>query len=1411
MFLLLLICFISSLNAQTNTARTYTFGGQTYGFSEYVPPAYPSSPIRKYPLIIFLHGNGERGNGTTELSRLNNQPLPQWLAAGARMTFTDPTTSLPESFMVLSPQLPSTAPGWTNNYIDAMISWSKTNLQVDTQRIYLMGLSAGVGGIMRYTTTSVANANRIAAVVQAAMICDWIDLCNINRSGLPTWSFGNADDWQYSGVQCLSGYYDGLIACTPTPPIAPKKTVYPGGSGDPHNSWNKAFDTGHTYQSPQNVYEWMLQYKRNGTPPPPPDAGSFDAKAGADQSTDAAYAVYLNGANSTGNIATYSWTKVSGPAQFNLVSPNGAGTFLNSLVAGVYTFRLTITEAVTSAVDFDDVVITVTGGNQQPLVDAGQDVTIVSPASTSVTLGATASDPDGTIVSYSWTKLSGPTYTINNANISNPIISNLLATGTPYVFRLTVTDNQGGTNFDDITITVNDNTNVKIPIQKEWIYQNNNFSNDLDNLFDGVIDGGVIPGYGQILNPYEAWIEFPEQMNVQVRKFRFYDGQGSFEGTPLKIYGIMRSSPNNWNKVLLATFTGSTYLSWVQVDLPTPQPIKYLVLEISYAFGGHSLPVEMEIYGTYSPYTMPALKPLPKVKFQNYLGTNMYEWNLLQNDIFPFVSWEPYEPKWDVLKHFHVFRHYLDWNKIEMEQGTYSFQPTRDGAWNLDTLYQRIKSTGHEVIVDLKALPKYILDTYPPGQQDKENAPLDAYNLDPNLPGSYLRAGKMFFQFAARYGATAVDTNLLSVYTVPAYVGAAVNVKMTGLNYVNIIEMENERDKWWKGRKGYQSGREYAAYASAVYDGHLGTLGPNVGIKTADPTMKVAMAGVAQPTPDYIRGIVDWCKQYRNDSLPFDYINYHMYSNDAGSTQYNGAQTRGIAPELGRLADVANTFNTVSQHYAHDRPVIQTEHGYDIMQESPQKAIPIGSKDEFATQADWSIRSMLSYARTRHKYFTTYEFGDNAPGSPAIFLTSGFINGSLKRPSLDFVEQFGKVLGQWEWDTTIHHDPEVDIYTNGIAKRYVIWEASENGSIDTFNYKLAVHNNKIKTFTPKIGSSDMDQNYVTVVGDSVSLTATETPLIFEERSTTQTFAAPTVNTIADITITLPNNSTTLDATATDPDGSTLTYEWSKVSGNNIAYRIHRPYAKTTTLDKLIQGTYVFKVNVADTNGKVSTDNITVTVNNAPGNTLPISNAGVDTVIYTDGIVTLDAGGSSDPDGTIAGYYWNKVSGPHYGIIQNPYNQQTIVYFNAPGAYVYELYVTDNKGGTSIDTKNVQVITRGVDPLPNQLPIARVISSKVIKLPINTATLQDNGSSDPDGNIASYVWTKITGPSTFTLTNGTSPTATLTNLVTGTYVFRLTVTDNVGTTDTADVIIEVQPADSNVKKKKYLLLNFKYKS
>ncbi|MEP7250799.1 MAG: PKD domain-containing protein [Ginsengibacter sp.] len=176
---------------------------------------------------------------------------------------------------------------------------------------------------------------------------------------------------------------------------------------------------------------------------------------------------------------------------------------------------------------------------------------------------------------------------------------------------------------------------------------------------------------------------------------------------------------------------------------------------------------------------------------------------------------------------------------------------------------------------------------------------------------------------------------------------------------------------------------------------------------------------------------------------------------------------------------------------------------------------------------------------------------------------------------------------------------------------------------------------------------------------------------------------------------------------------------------------------------------------------------------AYSNAAPVVDAGSDqTITWPINTVSL-VGSASDPDGTIASYSWAKISGPGSGSIVNSSLSTAVIINLVPGTYQYELEVTDNQGAVATDT--VQVIMQS---LVNISPIADAGPDLVISLPTNTATLYGSGT-DSDGSISSYQWTERSGPSNAKISNPTSPATDVSQLVAGTYIFDLVVTDNSG--------------------------------
>ncbi|WP_345031173.1 carbohydrate-binding protein [Ravibacter arvi] len=657
----------------------------------------------------------------------------------------------------------------------------------------------------------------------------------------------------------------------------------------------------------------------------------------------------------------------------------------------------------------------------------------------------------------------------------------------------------------------------KITLDPARWYILNNAEKGLDDLFDGVTNANVNIGWGMVMEEYEAYYPLYDNETMTLEKIRMFDFEGIFADKPMTISVIN----DQWQRIPVATFTGESYGSWTgpypdrntggearfNLDSAVTN-IRYLVLKIR-----SGLPTELEFYGTHTPGTPPApVAGNAQAKLKDMLGVNAYEWNFQDGN----TPWQINEDKMNMAKSFSGIRHYIDWEKLESSEGVYSFNPTLSGGWHYDQIYERCRLEGIEVLACIKTLPGWMASSYPQNIRDHENIPA-LYGSDISLPQSYIQQARVAFQFAARYGSnTQVDSTLLSVYSIPRWPGDNPNTIKIGTDLVKYMECDNERDKWWKGRPAYQTAREYAANLSAFYDGHKNTMGQGVGVKNADPSMKVVVAGLVSG-PEYIRAMVDWCKEFRGYktngevNLCWDVINYHIYTDNTSSSQ-SGTSDRGAAVEVTNANVKTDAFIQVAKELCYGMPVWITETGFDTHQDSPLKAIPIGNKTALETQADWILRMSLFSARHGiGKVFFYQMFDDNSTGG--IFGTSGLIEASnlTRRPAADFLYQTRKLFGEYHFDETISQYPLVDRYSDNGKGMYVLVMPTESGLTGSYTLSLSGYP-KARIYTPTPGQENMTMLEANVQNGQLTVSVGETPVfvvpayedtgvgVFEQRS-----------------------------------------------------------------------------------------------------------------------------------------------------------------------------------------------------------------------------------------------------------------------------------------------------------------------
>lgn len=222
-----------------------------YGYYISMPSNY-NETTTKYPLLIYMPGTGQFGNGSIDLPLLLKDG-PAQLAEEKRLPGTFTVKGQTFSMLILTPQLKY----WINDAgLKDCIAYAMKKYRVDSSRIYMSGLSSG--GIIT-TDFASTNADKLAAIVPMAGISgDWqtTPKCQLVAAGkLPVWEFHSEDDPQIS-INDARGYINKINSFSPLYPA--KITVWPNGG---HDAWTRAIEPGYR-ENGMNIYEWMLQYHR---------------------------------------------------------------------------------------------------------------------------------------------------------------------------------------------------------------------------------------------------------------------------------------------------------------------------------------------------------------------------------------------------------------------------------------------------------------------------------------------------------------------------------------------------------------------------------------------------------------------------------------------------------------------------------------------------------------------------------------------------------------------------------------------------------------------------------------------------------------------------------------------------------------------------------------------------------------------------------------------------------------------------------------------------------------------------------------------------------------------------------------------------------------------------------------------
>ncbi|CAM3349071.1 T9SS type A sorting domain-containing protein [Zobellia roscoffensis] len=347
--------------------------------------------------------------------------------------------------------------------------------------------------------------------------------------------------------------------------------------------------------------------------------------------------------------------------------------------------------------------------------------------------------------------------------------------------------------------------------------------------------------------------------------------------------------------------------------------------------------------------------------------------------------------------------------------------------------------------------------------------------------------------------------------------------------------------------------------------------------------------------------------------------------------------------------------------------------------------------------------------------------------------------------------------------------------------------------------------------------------------------------------------SPIVNAGENQNINLPTANITLNGSGSDPDGGTVTYQWTQQNGPNSA-TLTNSNSVNLIVTNLVVGDYTFRLTVIDDENDTVFDEVNVTVQPEPTESdffLRINAGGLETTYNGNEFIAdqhFDTGSTLNrpqtglpepyrsfrfsrsqlmgydiplPDGAytvrlhFAELWFGATGGGSGGTgsrvfdvrLENELVEDNLDVFASVGAdallvRTHSIFVTDgvlnidfsaleSDGGSRHPIINAIEIVGEEGSQPSLEPIANAGQDQSIVLPTDEVVLNGSGS-DPDGGAVSYQWAQVSGPNAATLSSVMNSELNASNLIEGSYVFRLTIIDDENQANSDEVGVTVGP-------------------
>ena len=484
------------------------------------------------------------------------------------------------------------------------------------------------------------------------------------------------------------------------------------------------------------------------------------------------------------------------------------------------------------------------------------------------------------------------------------------------------------------------------------------------------------------------------------------------------------------------SITLDLFQRWNSREVRTPKT-RYIRITLNKAESDNPCP-EIFFVGTTKPLapiqTPPSLRNLSGDARK--IGINGFHWIPWKNAKFPC---------------FRVYQMlYWTWTPLGIK-----VEPSQDGSANYDSFLKDAKEKGIDIVFCPNKSPSWFNS-----KDNWSDTRLHRPEVDGTKPEHYTEIGQYYWQITARYGRKSWPVDRLWVNQVPKYFGEPINEKLSGLNLLNYLEVENEPDRPWNNPENKYTPEQYAALLCVSYDA----------IKNADPSMKVVMGGLSSINTGYLQRMLDWCK-LNNHVFPADVINVHHYCNYMNSfpgPDINLWMGIGISPEQDRLEERLLILIRWVKDNNLNCQIWFSEFGYDTVEPSTmlgQYPQLYNGLDAETLQSWWLQRTyLIGLSVGLDKMFMYNGIDENSASQGYVFGSSGLSTGQYPQDGqLSFKKKKAYVDLQWliselngftyQREIKIHPDIKILIFKNKRTIKYFYWSTTSNGTKIPFRIK----------------------------------------------------------------------------------------------------------------------------------------------------------------------------------------------------------------------------------------------------------------------------------------------------------------------------------------------------------------------